>query len=176
MADFSVTISDVREHWTKEEYNGYDLTHFDYYDGAVPVESSDYLGTFVNAHWIVKLAALYQLPYEINLSAVFNAREGYVIPYYSAIDRGSGIGTTYMKEAGKKFGDDRLPAFWVLNLGLEKVFHIWDNALVALHVDAYNVTNNATVLGRNAVIGPAQDRIERFLNPAVFQFGIRFEF
>jgi hypothetical protein len=196
MADFSVTISDWRQHWTKDEYNagthmqndnqmtyniiaGYDLTNYDYYnEGVVAPESSGsgYSDIFINARWMVKLSALYQLPYEINLSCVFNAREGYIVPYYTTISRPGGIGTTWMKEAGKKFGDDRLSAFWVLNLGLEKVWRLQNNFLIALHLDAYNVTNNATILKKNAVIGPAQDRIERFLNPAVFQFGIRFEF
>jgi hypothetical protein len=196
MLDASATWSSWKQHWAENEYNagtqmqndnqmtyndiaGWDLTNYDYYnEGVVAPESggSGYSDIFVNARWMVKVAALYQLPYEINLSAVFNAREGYVVPYYSTMSRPGGVGTTYIKEPGKKYGDDRLPSFWVLNLGLEKVFHVFENALVALHVDAYNVTNNATILKRNAVIGAAQDRIERFLNPAVFQFGIRFEF
>jgi hypothetical protein len=196
MLDASATWSSWKQHWAENEYNagtqmqndnqmtyndiaGWDLTNYDYYnEGVVAPESggSGYSDIFVNARWMVKVAALYQLPYEINLSAVFNAREGYVVPYYSTMSRPGGVGTTYMKEPGKKYGDDRLPAFWVMNLGLEKVFHVFENALVALHVDAYNVTNNATILKRNAVIGSAKDRIERFLNPTVFQFGIRFEF
>jgi len=116
------------------------------------------------------------LPFKINLSAVFQAREGYVVPYYADFDRGSGIGTTDMFEGGKKFGDDRLPAFWILNLGLEKVISIWEKARVAFHIDAYNVTNNATILKKNPLITGTTDQIQRMLNPTVFQFGIRFEF
>ncbi len=81
-----------------------------------------------------------------------------------------------MYEGGKKFGDDRLPAFWILNFGLEKVFPVWERARIALHVDAYNLTNNATVLKKNPLITGTVDEIQRMLNPTVFQFGIRFEF
>jgi hypothetical protein len=178
MMDASVTISDWKSIREKSEY--FDLTNFDYYNEGVVAPGSGgsgLSGIYVNSRWMVKISGLYQLPYEINLSAVFNAREGYVIPYYSAFRRGSGIGTTNMYESGKKFGDDRLPIFWVLNLGLEKVFHVLERAKVAFHIDAFNVTNNATILKRNPVLlTTATDRIERFLNPTVFQFGIRFEF
>lgn len=177
MMDASVTISDWKQFREKSEY--FDLTNFDYYNEAVVAPESGGSGLtdiFVNSRWMVKISGLYQLPYEINLSAVFNARDGYVIPYYAPFSRGSGLGTTDMREGGKKFGDDRLPAFWILNLGLEKVFQVWERARVSFHVDAFNITNNATILKKNPVLTGATDRIERFLNPTVFQFGIRFEF
>lgn len=177
MMDASVTLSDWKSFREKSEY--FDLTNFDYFNEGVVAPGSGgsgLSGIYVNSRWMVKIAGLYQLPYEINLSAVFNARDGYVIPYYAPFSRGSGIGTTHMYEGGKKFGDDRLPAFWILNFGLEKVFRVWERASVAFHVDAFNVTNNATILKKNPVLTGATDRIERFLNPTVFQFGIRFEF
>ncbi len=177
MMDASLTLSDWRQFRDESEY--FDKTNFDYFDGGVVAPQSGgsgLTGIFVNSRWEFKLAGLYQFPYEINLSAVLVAREGYIIPYYAPFSRGSGLGTTYNYEGGKKFGDDRLPALWVLNLGLEKVFRVWERAQVSVHVDAFNVTNNATVLKRNPVLTGATDQIERFLNPAVFQFGIRFQF
>ncbi|MBA7668140.1 hypothetical protein ES703_76244 [subsurface metagenome] len=193
MLDASVTVSDWKQFldssewsythelglWIGDAVGGFDQTNFDYYnEGVVAPESggSGQSDIFVNSRWMVKIAGLYQLPGEINLSAVFNAREGYVVPYYATFSREAGLGDTDMKEGGKKFGDDRLPAFWILNLGLEKIFHLWERATVALHVDAFNVTNNATILKREPNLTGDTDRIMRFLNPAVFQFGIRFEF
>ena len=178
MMDASVTLSDWKQFRDKSEQ--FDLTNFDYYNEGVVAPGSGgsgLSGIYVNARWMVKISGLYQLPYEINLSAVFNARDGYVLPYYASFSRGSGLGTTKMYEgSSKKFGDDRLPTFWVLNLGIEKVFRIWDRANVAIHADAFNVTNNATILKRNGNLTGSTDQIERFLNPTVFQFGIRFEF
>lgn len=192
MMDASVTISDWKQHWDRSEYNfyggitdydenqgGFDLTNYDYFNDAAYAPESGGSGKtniFVNSRWMVKIAGLYQLPYEINLSIVFNAREGYIVPYYDDFLRGSGLGTTKMYEGGKKYGDDRLKAFWILNFGLEKVFNISERSKVSLHIDAYNLTNNATVLKRNRVIGAAKDQIQEFLTPTVFQFGVRFEF
>ena len=34
---------------------------------------------FVNAKWLYKLSGIYQLPYQFNVSAFYNARQGY--PY-----------------------------------------------------------------------------------------------
>jgi hypothetical protein len=160
-------------------YDGLDPTNFDYFNEAVVAPESSGSGVseiFVNARWMFKLAGLYQLPYEINLSVVFSAREGYPVPYYADLSRGAGLPDARIMESGKKFGDDRLPAFWILNFGLEKIFRVGGNTSVALHVDAYNITNNATVLKKNPSLTGTTDQIQRFLNPTVFQFGIRFEF
>lgn len=177
MMDWSFTYADWRLHRDEDEY--FDKTNFDYYDGGVVAPESGGSGLtdiFVNSRWQTKLSFLYQLPYEINLSAVFNAREGYVVPYHVNISRGSGLGTTSMYEEGKKFGDDRLPAFWNLNLGIEKVFQVFETARVAFHVDGFNITNNATTLKVESSLTGNTDQILRLMNPTVFQFGIRFEF
>ena len=192
MVDASVTISDWKQHWDKSEYNfyggileynenqgGFDLTNYDYFNDAVYAPETGGSGKsdiYINSRWMVKIAGLYQLPLEINLSIVFNAREGYVVPYYSDFSRESGLGTTNMYEGGKKLGDDRLKAFWILNFGLEKAFTISERTKVSLHVDAYNFTNNAHILKRNRVLGAGKDDIQDFLTAAVFQFGIRFQF
>ena len=53
-------------------------------------------------------------------------------------------------EPDKKFGDDRLPAFWTLNLGVEKKFPIGSDGSTSatVFVDAYNLTNNDTIIGQ----------------------------
>jgi hypothetical protein len=177
MLDASFTLSDWKQFRDKSEQ--FDQTNFDYFDGGVVAPESGGSGLsdiYVNARWEAKISGLYQLPYEINLSAIFMAREGYVIPYFANFSRGSGLGTTSMYEGGKKFGDDRLPTFWILNLGIEKVFHPWERASVAIFADAFNVTNNATTMKQEANLMGSTDTIMRILNPTVFQFGVRFEF
>jgi hypothetical protein len=177
MLDASFTLSDWKMFRDPSEY--FDQTNFDYYnEGVVAPESggSGLSDIFVNARWEAKISGLYQLPYEINLSAIFMARDGYVIPYFANFSRGSGLGTTSMYEGGKKFGDDRLPMYWILNMGIEKVFHPWERASVAIFADAFNITNNAITLKQEANLMGATDTIMRLLNPTVFQFGVRFEF
>lgn len=179
MLDASFTFSDWKQFNDLSE--SFDQTNFDYYNEGVVAPGSGgsgLSGIYVNARWEAKIAGLYQLPYEINLSMIFQARDGYVVPYYANFSRGSGLGTTSMREytPGVKFGDDRLPVFWILNMGLEKVFHPWERASVAIFVDAFNLTNNAITMKQEPNLMGATDTIMRILNPTVFQFGVRFEF
>ena len=176
MLDASFTFSDWKQERDVAEYGN--PTNFDFFDGGVVAPESGgsgVQGIYVNARWQFKLSGLYQLPYGINVTGVFQAREGYIIPYHER-QNVSGIGWTSIYEPNKKFGDDRLPTFWMLSLGLEKSFKISDNSTATLFVDGYNVTNNATSLKVNPRMGPTQGNIERVLNPGIFQFGVRVNF
>ncbi len=155
----------------------------EYFDGGVAAfesSGSGVEGIFVNSRWQFKLSGLYQLPYGINLSGVFQAREGYIKPTYVAgVDMIElGENSVYgSPDGGGKFGDDRLPAFWVLNFRLEKVFEISENSRVILSADAFNITNAAHSLKKETSIGSSNfDNDLRILNPRIFRFGIRFTF
>ncbi|MEN8223500.1 MAG: hypothetical protein ABFR36_09625, partial [Acidobacteriota bacterium] len=178
MFDASFTYQDWVAKRFKSEY--YDQTNYDYYnEGVVAPEAggSGVQGIFVNARWMFKLSGLYQLPWGINITGVLNAREGYVIPYFENFQRPAGLGWTKFYEPGKKMGDDRLPTFWMLNLGLEKTFKVSDTVTATLFIDGYNITNNSTTLKVENTLGTsATDDILRVLNPAVFQFGFRVNF
>ncbi|MFC2155227.1 hypothetical protein ACFLRB_01885 [Acidobacteriota bacterium] len=81
-----------------------------------------------------------------------------------------------MYEVGKKVGDDKLPTFWMMNLGLEKNFKISDTTTCTLFVDGYNITNNSTTLKVNTLLGSEANQIEHILNPGLFQFGVKISF
>ena len=178
MANFSFTYADWSSTLSKDER--YDHTNYDYYDGGVVApesRGSGVRGIYVNSSWMAKLSGLYQLPYGINITGVLSAREGYVTPYYELTSRPVGLGTTAIYEPGKKMGDDRLPNFWMLSLGLEKSFKVSDTASATLFVDVYNVTNNVTTLKVETRLGrTTTDNILRVLNPGLFQFGVRVNF
>jgi hypothetical protein len=180
MADASFTYQDWKGHQDEAEH--FNLNNFDYYQDAVvapETSGSGLSGIFINSRWMFKLSGLYQLPWGVNLSAVFQAREGYVIPYrvqtYLGASSG-GLGWVNMYEGGKKFGDDRLKTFSILNLGLEKVFKISDNTNATVFIDWYNVTNKQATLKVDNNIGPTKDNILMVTNPGNFQFGIRVNF
>ncbi len=160
----------------------FNLNNFDYFNESVvapETSGSGLTGIFINSRWMFKLSGLYQLPWGINVSAVFQAREGYVIPYRVQTYLGAslgGVGYVNMYEGGKKFGDDRLPTFSILNLGLEKVFKISDNTTATLFVDWYNVTNKQATLKVENTIGPSKDNVLMVTNPGNFQFGFRLNF
>jgi hypothetical protein len=177
MADMSFIYQDWKAFRFEEET--FDLTNFDYFNGGVVAPEaggSGLEGIYVNSRWQFKLSGLYQLPWGFSATAMLTANEGYVIPYYIEFKRGSGLSWTNIYEKGKKFGDDRLPNFWMLSVGLEKTFAISENSKATIFVDGYNVTNNKTTLSVNTLIGEDKDKILRILNPGVFQFGIRVQF
>lgn len=179
MLDASFTLSDWTRHY---EGDTIDPMNDEYYDGGVVAPESGGSGVqdiFVNSTWMFKFSGLYQLPYGINVSGVFTARQGYVLPTYVQVYRpGLGYKDIYGSPGGGgKFGDERLPNFWVLNLRVEKVFMISDTASVTVAADGFNITNSAHALKQEARMDAdsfLQD--QRILNPRVFRFGIRFNF
>jgi hypothetical protein len=176
MMDLSFTFQDWREFREQKEY--FDKTNYQFYDEAVVAPITERTGSVIgiNSRWMFKLSGLVQLPWGINVAAVFQAREGYIVPYHDFVFRPAGLSWSRVYEGGKNYGDDRLPFFWMLNFGLEKVLKVSDKIRITLLFNGYNITNNDITLGVNPVIGETQGEITSVLNPAVFQFGIRLNF
>jgi hypothetical protein len=180
MMDGSFTYSDWKYYAKGDTYN---LNNYDYYEGGVVAPQSGGSGitdVFVNSRWMGKMSGLYQFPYGINGSFTFLAREGYVYPTYVK-QYISKVGSSYNLYGnvggGGLFGNTRLPNFFELNLRVEKVFNIWENASVTMSADAFNALNSNTTLSVMGQISSTQYlRIKRILNPRVFRFGIRFQF
>lgn len=174
MMDASFTYSDWKSYYGGDYLNP---TNVDFYDGGVVAPQSGgsgYTGIYVNSRWMAKLAGLYQLPYGINISGSLIAREGYIIPRYRRITGVPNIGTVNVYFG--KMGDTRLPAFWIANLRVEKIFNIKETKVVVA-VDGFNITNNNMALKKEPNIG-AKDYMQTkmIVPPGIFRIGIRFEF
>ncbi|MBN2409400.1 MAG: TonB-dependent receptor, partial [Candidatus Aminicenantes bacterium] len=116
MMDASFTYSDWKQYY---EGDIIDPTNIEYYDGGVVAPGSGgsgLSGIYVNSRWMGKLSGLVQLPYGVNFSGVIVAREGYVKLTDVRVNRpGIGWSSIFGSPAGGgKFGDERLPVFWVL--------------------------------------------------------------
>jgi hypothetical protein len=178
MLDASLTLMDWKAHRPASEY--FDKTNYDFYNNGVVAPESGGSGVtdiFVNARWQLKISGLIQLPFGLNLTGVFSAREGYVKPYYERVSRPVGLSWSDIYKPNTKMGDDRLPTFWMLNLGLEKPFKVSDTVTATLFVDGYNITNNdITLKVRTRMDYSDYNEILRVLNPGLFQFGVRVSF
>ena len=158
------------------------LNNQEYFDGGMVAPESGGSGVrdiYVNSRWQLKLSGMYQFPLGINFSGVFSAREGYVMPTNVLVYMpGIGYGELYGNpDGGGRFGDQRLPTFWVLNFRLEKIFQVSDRSSVTVSADAFNITNSAHSLKKELRITAdefGQDL--RILNPRVFRIGVRFNF
>ena len=179
MANLSFTLQDWKRHrFADEELN---LNNFDFFDGGQMAESTSGSGLsdiFVSSKWMVKLTGMYQLPYGLSLTTFFQAREGNPQPLRTTARLNQG--TTYLYQAGTKLGDQRLPTFWMLNLGLEKTFKIAESVTATLALDWYNATNNQIELKHNLQVGaeidPDEPQPVMWTNAGLFQFGVRVNF
>jgi hypothetical protein len=120
---------------------------------------------------------MYQLPWGLNLTTFFQAREGNPQPLRRRTRQSQG--TVYLYRTGYKAGDERLPTFWMLSLGLEKPIRISETVTATLVIDWYNATNNQIELKHNLAIGAdAPDEIQPVMwsNAGLFQFGVRVNF
>jgi len=190
MMDGSITYMDWKYYSKGDYYAGqtgspyaFNKNNYDWYEGGVVAPQSGGSGitdVFVNSRWMVKLTGLYQFPYGINGSFSFISREGYVYPTYVK-QRVANLSSNYNlygnDGGGGKFGDSRLPNFFELNLRVEKVFNVFENATVIVSADAFNALNANTTLSVSGQI-TATDylRTKRIVNPRVFRFGVRFSF
>jgi len=180
MMDASFTLSDWKDHY-KGDY--IDPQNLEYYDGGVVAPGSGgsgLTGIYVNSRWQFKLDGLYQLPAGFNVSGTFVAREGYVLRSDVLLSRPGISGSQYIfgsPDGGGKFGDQRLPNFWMLCLRLEKIFKTGESSYVALSADAFNISNSAHALKQQTRMTAANFGEDmRILNPRLFRFGIRFNF
>jgi hypothetical protein len=180
MANLSFTYQDWKRHRFADEE--LDLNNFDFFNGGQMAESTSGSGLtdiFVNSKWMVKLTGMYQLPYGINLTTFFQARQGNPQPLRSSVSLNQGSVWLFMGE-GNKLGDQRLPTFWMLNLGLEKTFKVADTVTATLAIDWYNATNNQIELKQNLYVGatidPGEPQPTMWTNAGLFQFGVRVNF
>ena len=169
MMDASVTLSQWKDHYKGDFTDPQNVTYYDL--GA---------NSSMNSRWQVKFSGLYQLPYGINVSTVFRAREGYVRGTYVTVSDIPQIGSRTVygdPDGGGRYGDVRLPTFYQLDLRLEKVFRVSDRSRMTISADSFNSFNSALVLSRQDLItSTIFGRPTQILNPRVFRFGARFDF
>jgi carboxypeptidase family protein len=178
MADFSFTFNDWKRKWDQSET--LDLNNFNFFnDGQVApaTTGSGLRDIWVSSTWMVKFTGMYQLPWGLNLTTFFQAKEGGPQPLRRRVSTNQG--RIYVYRDGYKFGDERLLTFWMLNMGLEKVLRVSDKVTATLVVDWYNATNNQIVLKHNLGIGeetPDAPDPTMWSNAGLFQFGVRVNF
>ncbi len=201
MMNASFTWQAQKSYWGDEFVNTTNQWAFDgqpYGDwgGA----SSGKQAALMYTRWMVKLSGLYQLPYGFNVSATFNAREGWRIPHYftlydyDAPNYTAGYGNTIYTQLQT---DDALPLFYNVSFRLEKRINVGQGRMY-LMADVFNLLNsNMPIRSYPYNMGSAYFRdagspatfqqysssyynftgfYNEVLNPRIWRFGVRFEF
>ena len=127
---------------------------------------------FINARWLFKLGASYDLPYGIKLGAKLNSRQGY--PFPQAIrtpDRANSGGQADVQL--DPLGATRLPAFTQIDFGVDRRFRIKGMQLTPI-LEVFNVLNANTVLARRRLqASDVANEISGIVAPRVARFAIQ---
>jgi hypothetical protein len=134
----------------------------------------DYNGTnWINAKWAFSVAGLYQLPLGFTVAGSVFGRQGYPSPRYVSDDPGDGFGNRDI--AAGTAESSRLGEVFQVDISLQKIFQIAQNAEMTLSVDMFNAFNANTILFRLSGDGTV-GAIQTIQNPRVFRFGARVSF
>jgi len=144
--------------------------------------SGSFAGVYINSKWAYVITGLYQIPViETNFGVNLTGRQGYPMPYYHVTSSLPGEGRKSVILDG--VDGSRLPDIFTLDLRLSKEFR-FGGAGLTVSLDAFNVTNEQTVLqrqlqlyrgGNNAKYAQA-NRITELVSPQIFRLGARITF
>jgi hypothetical protein len=140
-------------------------------------------GVWIDSDWVINLAGVYQIPViETNFGAAFTMRQGYPILYrhvYSGLPGGT------KSVLVTDIGEHRLDNPYSLDLRLSKDFQ-FSGVGLEVSLDAFNVTNEQTILQRNADFAqttageteptPTAHNILERQSPRILRFGARLTF
>ena len=196
MLDGSATYCDQSYHYG----NGYTNTAGNFWAVQDQIyapsigSASGKLSQYIFSHWLFKLEGLYQLPLDFNVSFTFNARAGHLIAHSVTITD-SRWANSYNRSVGAYldvFGKQTLPAFYQLNLRLEKLIKLGDTGRIYLMADIFNALNSSIINRRYdqnegtiriSTTGVVTNtpyanyyKVNEILNPRVTRLGIRFQF
>ena len=125
------------------------------------------------------LTAAYQAKYGINLGLNYVGRQGYAAPYFLGAPEGS---EDDLNPGGRNvlLSDDvtlhRLPMVHSVDARISKMIKV-GTFTADLDVDAFNLLNKSTVLGRQYDLNTTNpDQVLEIMNPRILRLGIRVRF
>ena len=143
--------------------------------------STDYLtagsglgNVYVNAKWLFKLSGLYNLPVDVNVSAFYNARQGYPFEAFVQRHRPRPNGARHRDHPARPVGDNRLPNYQNLDFHVDRPVKFGTLALhaVARRVQRDEQQHDSGACGRTQNATNA-NQIRPIMAPRVLRFGIR---
>jgi hypothetical protein len=155
-----------------------DPTEVPFVDGAqyAPETAGSGIGAvFINAKWLFKASGMYSLPWDINVSGVYNGRQGY--PFIEAIlVTGRPRGASNVLVPTAPLGETRLDSLHQVDVKIEKVFRLGPTRLSG-SFEVFNLLNANTILTRERQLNSTTAGDARgILAPRVARFGLRMTF
>jgi hypothetical protein len=140
------------------------------YDYATSGSGLD--NVYVNSKWLFKLSGMYQAPYGINLSAFYNARQGYPFEEYILTPNRPNNGGQ-AQVLLDPVGENRLPNFQNVDFHLERPISFGGRHIVP-SLDVFNLGNFNTIQAlRRQQNTSTANQISSVVAPRELRFGIR---
>lgn len=173
MMDGSFTYNSTIQNYGQGSYqNPNNITVRNGYQYDYLTTGSGIANVIINSRWLAKVSGMYEFPYAVNVSAFYNARQGY--PYEAAVQvltslpNGGGTPTIILDPVG----NNRLPDYQNLDLRIERPIMIHGTRLVPM-MDIFNITNNNTIQAlRGNQNANNANNIQAIVAPRVIRFGI----
>lgn len=148
-----------------------DPTNFDFSDGRPSSGTSGING----ARWTAKLSGMYGLPWQMSVAAFWNLRDGTQFNRTIQSPNRTGAGGT-VNVLIEPQGTTHYPIFSQLDVHWDKSFRFGQRR-IQFNVDAFNVTNAATVLERQTRQNFSQANfVTDILAPRVVRLGLKVNF
>jgi hypothetical protein len=128
---------------------------------------------YVNAKYLFKLSGMYQAPFGVNVSAFYNARQGY--PQEIAVQTPNRLnGVAQVDVLLNPVGETRLPNYQNVDFHVERPVKVATVRFVP-SLDVFNIGNFNTIQAiRSRQNASNANQIQAILAPRVVRFGIRF--
>jgi hypothetical protein len=104
---------------------------------------------FINSRWQFNVTGLYVAPWDINIGASLNARQGYAAVLREAV---TGLNTGTVNVVLDPIGDVRFDNVYELDLRIAKDFRFANRVGLTISGDLFNAPNKRTVLQRETLI------------------------
>ena len=137
-----------------------------------PSANSGISNLYINAKWLFKISGMYQLPYAVNVSAFYNARQGYPFErFVQGPSRANGAGVPILLL--DEVGTSRLTNYQNLDFHVERPVKVSTIRFVP-SLDVFNVANANTVQAiRGTQNASTANNIQAAVAPRVVRFAIR---
>jgi hypothetical protein len=147
----------------REQRNGF---QYDYLTAGSGIGN-----VYVNAKWLFKVSGMYEAPLGFNVSAFYNARQGYPQERTVQVSRANGAGLVDVLL--DPVGEVRLPNYHNLDLHVERAVSV-RNIRFTPSLDVFNLANSSTIQAiRSRQNAGNANQIQAIVAPRVIRFGVR---
>jgi len=169
----------MKDHWSLTGGASFGKTTGDPLGGDLnnPNSGDFRYGIFGNdVPWSYRLSGVYELPWQVAASATWQYYKGF--PETNTVSVANTTvtltqGTTTVWVAPR--GNTRLPNVAQLDMSLRKTLRVGTNTLEP-RLDLYNLTNEASILGRVTQYGPSYGRASSIQRGRLMKIGVSVEF